>query len=140
MNELTKFFTARRSAYNTDPKLIDEVIYTPYKYDITTSQPENRYQSPHPATGDLLGVPELHAEENGRVIKKGKRKFDTTSTEAEIFIFEYGTVVIWGMTEVQEKRFLSSMQVVSIMNTEEFGCLADCLRCRKRFEIEKLRM
>ena len=42
---------------------------------------------------------------------KGRKrsKFAETPTEAEIFIFEYGTVVIWGMTEAQEKRFLSSL-------------------------------
>jgi len=30
--------------------------------------------------------------------------------EAEIFVFAYGTVVIWGMTEAQEKRFLASIR------------------------------
>lgn len=27
----------------------------------------------------------------------------------DVFLFEYGTVVIWGMTEKEEKRFLSSL-------------------------------
>jgi uncharacterized Rmd1/YagE family protein len=26
-----------------------------------------------------------------------------------VFLFEYGTVVIWGMTEREEKRFLGSL-------------------------------
>ena len=70
------------------------------------------------ATGDLLGVPELapgasDAEEQQPPKGKGRRKskFAETPTEAEIFIFEYGTVVIWGMSEAQERRFLSSLQV-----------------------------
>jgi uncharacterized Rmd1/YagE family protein len=112
MDDLMKFFNARRNAYHTNPKLIDEVIYTPYVYD----PPSNSEDVPHlaesrPPTGDLLGVPELR-DENHRDLptaKKRKSYFDTTSTEAEIFLFDYGTVVIWGMTEAQEKRFLSSM-------------------------------
>lgn len=57
--------------------------------------------------------------QNGDAGRKGKdkrrkkssglSKFRAKPTEAEIFIFKYGTVVIWGMTEQQEKRFLSSM-------------------------------
>jgi len=63
----------------------------------------------------LLGIPELNppiseAEGNGLAAKRKKiSKFHAVPTEAEIFIFDYGTVVIWGMTETQEKRFLSSM-------------------------------
>ncbi|KII91211.1 hypothetical protein PLICRDRAFT_173101 [Plicaturopsis crispa FD-325 SS-3] len=116
-NELMKFFNARKTAYHTNPKLIDEVIYTPYIYDPPSD--DNRESQFHGRkasdTGDLLGVPEL-VEADVRAPKK-KSKFDATPTEAEIFMFEYGTVIIWGMTEAQERRFLSSI---------------------KRFEVEKL--
>jgi uncharacterized Rmd1/YagE family protein len=114
MNDLLKFFNARRNAYRTDAKLIDEVIYTPYVYDPPTDIHVN-WQSPSQSarTGDLLGIPEFrkHGDiENNRVTTKKKpSKFDTTASEAEIFMFGYGTIVIWGMTEAQEKRFLSSM-------------------------------
>jgi uncharacterized Rmd1/YagE family protein len=110
MNDLMKFFNARRTAYHTNPKLIDEVIYTPYVYDPPSNLHES--QTSHAATGDLLGIPELREEEEeDEPVMKKKRlsKFDTTAAEAEIFLFDYGTVVIWGMTEAQEKRFLSSM-------------------------------
>ncbi|KAF8633057.1 hypothetical protein AX15_001534 [Amanita polypyramis BW_CC] len=119
MNELMKFFNARKSAYHSNPKMIDEVVYTPYVYDPPSGQQDTRQQDGS-ATGDLLGVPELFvgdASDVSTVRKKKKSKFDTTATEAEIFLFPYGTVVIWGMTEAQEKRFLTSI---------------------KRFEIEKL--
>ncbi|KAI0360474.1 DUF155-domain-containing protein [Trametes cingulata] len=140
--ELMKFFNARRNSYHTNPRIIVDVIYTPYVYEPPSSsnQPstqsrvrfESEYQEPG-RTGDLLGVPELapgasdadgaissgveaHPEPaNGKSRKKSK--FSEAPTEAEIFIFEYGTVVIWGMTEAQEKRFLSSL---------------------KRFEVERL--
>ncbi|KAF9523251.1 hypothetical protein CPB83DRAFT_799500 [Crepidotus variabilis] len=123
MSDLMKFFNARRNAYRTDPKMIDDVIYTPYVYDPPSTTHENRqsYMTSHPPTGDLLGLPELRENstvENEDANRKRKiSKFDTTAKEAEIFMFEYGTVVIWGMTEAQERRFLSSI---------------------KRFEVERL--
>lgn len=115
MNDLMKFFNARRNAYHTDPKLLDEVIYTPYVYD-PRPNPNASWQVPTHSTptGDLLGIPELREDgdsETDRVPTKKKKssKFDITTSEAEIFMFGYGTIVIWGMTEPQEKRFLSSM-------------------------------
>ena len=115
MGELMKFLNARRSAYHTNPKLIDEVIYTPYAYQpAQDSSSHDRPSSTNPRysqTGDLLGIPELTVEMDAerRTSPRKKGKFYATSTEAEVFLFEYGTVVIWGMTEAQEKRFLSSM-------------------------------
>ena len=35
--------------------------------------------------------------------------FDTTVHTPEVFLFEYGTVVIWGMTLAQEERFLKEI-------------------------------
>lgn len=133
-----KFFNARRAAYHTDAKQLDDVIYTPYVYEPSSHAPAPSSAhapasgaAPVPpaagATGDLLGVPELRVEGrqmddgtdgveaangNGSGARKKKSKFDATPTEAEIFIFKYGTVVIWGMTEPQEKRFLSSLCVI----------------------------
>jgi uncharacterized Rmd1/YagE family protein len=181
-----KFFNARRSAYHTNPRQIDDVIYTTYSYgspDPPDAAPEEnnvplsggrpgigmgrgsrrgpasvKWRSsgsdgetttataveipnweaghtgataPTPATapatitGDLLGVPELTAADAMMtatpptpIAKRKGSKWDAVGTgEAEIFLFSYGTVVIWGMTEPQEKRFLSSL---------------------KRFEVEKL--
>jgi uncharacterized Rmd1/YagE family protein len=115
MNELMKFFNARRNAYHAHPKLIDDVIYTPYVYDIQPDRPDSRVPGAVP-TGDLLGIPELQGEtpeDDDRTVKRKKRSFfDTTSHEAEVFMFQYGTVVIWGMSETQEKRFLASMSVI----------------------------
>jgi uncharacterized Rmd1/YagE family protein len=79
-----------------------------------------------PVEGDLLGVPEFAPGEptsngpsetpnpeqgldNAMIRKRKKSKFEEVPTEAEIFLFQYGTVVIWGMSEAEEKRFLSSM-------------------------------
>ncbi|KAJ7695446.1 hypothetical protein B0H17DRAFT_1055910 [Mycena rosella] len=121
MGPLMEFLNARKAAYHTNPKAIDEVLYTPYAFRPANSGERSsvgKNSTSRGPTGDLLGIPELqHEDEEEEPVKK-KSKFDaTTVEEAEIFLFEYGTVVIWGMTEPQERRFLSSI---------------------KRFEIEKL--
>ena len=107
-----KFFNARRETYHTNPQLIDEVIYTPYLYkpSIPQTSQGTGQGAEIPPTGDLLGNPDLLLE-NGSPphIRKRSTKFTETPTQAEIFLYEYGTVVIWGMTETEEKRFLSSM-------------------------------
>ena len=132
-----RFFNARRSSYHTNPRIIDDVIYTPYAYESPstrhvhfTSQSQYASDATDGTTreGDLLGVPELAPAEstsNGPHItqnpdgaggedpaakrKRKKSKFEEVPSEAEIFMFQYGTVVIWGMSEAEEKRFLSSM-------------------------------
>jgi uncharacterized Rmd1/YagE family protein len=148
--DLMKFFNARRTAYHTNPRKMDDVIYTTYYYgtpdrppatvvDVNSTPAGARagrkgrvpakwrgsgsdgettaataVEGPTvSATGDLLGVPELVPAEDTALAPPAKRKgskWDTSGTgEAEIFLFSYGTVVIWGMTEQQEKRFLSSL-------------------------------
>ncbi|TCD67799.1 hypothetical protein EIP91_011927 [Steccherinum ochraceum] len=136
--ELMKFFNARRGSYHTNPRVIDDVIYTPYVYDPPSAGNSRhvRFQSQQatsdsdanfpPATGDLLGVEELaptdtasHPPDDSTYAKSRKKsKFQEVPTQAEIFLFQYGTVVIWGMTEAQEKRFLSS---IKRFETEKLG-------------------
>ena len=40
--------------------------------------------------------------------------FDITIHTPEVFLFDYGVVVIWGMTEAQEKRFLKDISKFEI--------------------------
>ncbi|KAF9226400.1 DUF155-domain-containing protein [Gyrodon lividus] len=112
LHELMKFFNARRASYQTNPKIIDDVIYTPYAYEPSSTSDMHGKRSAQ--TGDLLGVPELNPPtfeaDDARLAKKKRSKFYAMPTEAEIFVFGYGTVVIWGMTEAQERRFLSSIR------------------------------
>lgn len=118
MDDLMKFFNARRNTYRTNPKLIDEVIYTPYECNPPSNSGNNENSSGIcTPTGDLLNIPELRTDSRKGQPTLKKADFDTTPNEAEIFLFDYGTVVIWGMTEARERRFLSSI---------------------KRFEIERL--
>lgn len=86
----------------------------------------------HVPTADLLGAPDLPVSSDGTIAPSGnsrntrentepssrprrrmKKRFDKVGGEhsvtPEVFVFEFGVVVCWGMTEAQEKRFLSSM-------------------------------
>ncbi|KAL1704789.1 hypothetical protein EV121DRAFT_259314 [Schizophyllum commune] len=120
MADLMKFFNARRTAYHTNPRMIDEVLYTTYAYEPTTSddgRSSTKNQSQGARTGDLLGIPELREDgedepqERPRTPKRKKKPFfDAAGNEAEIFLFQYGTVVLWGMSEPQERRFLSTLK------------------------------
>lgn len=54
--------------------------------------------------------------------------FDTTVHTPEVFLFEYGTVVIWGMSLTEEKRFLREIAKFEVdklgkdeIETEEFN-------------------
>ncbi|KAL5521621.1 RMD1 [Sanghuangporus sanghuang] len=133
MSDLMKFFQARKNAYHTNPRFIEDVLYTAYSYNSATQDsksnvrpsPSHSEDPSQPKVGDLLNAPDIQIQDVGsgtEVVQKSKekkrRKFDAGGGQyAEIFAFEYGTVVIWGMTEAEEKRFLSSI---------------------KRFEVERL--
>ncbi|KIW15947.1 hypothetical protein PV08_05997 [Exophiala spinifera] len=45
--------------------------------------------------------------------ERSSSEFSTTVHTPEVFIFDYGTVVIWGMTVQQEQRFLNDMSKFS---------------------------
>lgn len=115
-----KFFTARKSAYHTNPRLIDEVLYTTYAYDAPSSSsssgphtsPSSKAKRATAKIGDLLGLgapaedaaaatePEDGTGTGAAARGKRKRKFDKGGgTAAEVFMFAYGTVVIWGLSE-----------------------------------------
>lgn len=154
-----KFFQARKSAYHTSPRLIDDVLYTTYSYRTSaqgTSIPqprshvhfvdEQRGHSTVAKVGDLLNAPDISlptetvaTTEGADVIpqKKKRKPFDAGGgVDAEIFVFAYGTVVIWGMSEAEEKRFLSSMY--ALLTPPYTKHLLIKAHTRKRFEEERL--
>lgn len=61
-------------------------------------QPENP-----PITHDVSGEVATHMEAPDAPV------LDTTVETPEIFLFDYGTVVIWGMTPTEETRFLNEV-------------------------------
>jgi len=124
-DELLKFLKARKSTYETDARTLDDVIYTPYTYKhapVKARRPGSisrgsRSRPSSPAMGDLLGLGEdvTRSDDDirSRMDRRGKGRLRDLLEEvpdvAEVFIFKYGTVVIWGMSEEEEQRFLVSM-------------------------------
>lgn len=108
MDELIKFFHARKSAYHTSVRRFDEVIYTPYTYHPAKSQSVH-FDTPNPGTGDLLGIPGLNAPDLGddsnttspgdthnplTQQKLGRFRNQQPAGESEIFLFEYGVSIL----------------------------------------------
>ena len=88
-----KFLQSRASTRLAAPRLFDECIYSPYSYTGVDASPP---------TADLINLEMeegVHAghEQGPRVIV------------SEVFLFEYGVTVIWGMTEAEEQRFLKEI-------------------------------
>jgi len=67
-------------------------IYSPYSYTGVDASPP---------TPDLIN---LEPEPSIRDTTQGPR-----AVVSEVFLFEYGVTVIWGMTEAEEKRFLKEI-------------------------------
>ncbi|CBQ72673.1 conserved hypothetical protein [Sporisorium reilianum SRZ2] len=78
-------------------------------------------------TGDLLGIPELHPDSQqhqqkdaqqqqqdgnaeAAANKRKRSRFSVDDIVPELFIMDYGTIVIWGMTLQEEKRFLRELR------------------------------
>jgi hypothetical protein len=104
-----KFFHARKSTYHTNAKLVDNVIYTPYRYDDLGFSSKNSKQQPQEE--QLINIEEDPTTPPVQQKKKKSKFLVTQDTNADLFLFGYGVVVLWGMTEAQEKRFLSSVFV-----------------------------
>ena len=83
-------------------------IYTPFSYTVTSKPP---------MTADLLGLDEDATN--------GPRRLDQQQLKEsipEVFYFDYGVVVIWGMTEQEESRLL---QELSKFEEEKLGIVPD---------------
>ncbi|KAK3302363.1 uncharacterized protein B0T15DRAFT_440727 [Chaetomium strumarium] len=139
MDGLLRFLKGKGKGRGVSPKLIDECIYTPYSYSskqaassrqerhlAVHSTPERRY-----STGSLADLPSESSHsalENGllerqeiaddifvdhmadeNAVASDTANFDIHVHTPEVFLFNYGVVVIWGMSAAQEQRFLKEI-------------------------------
>lgn len=76
--------------------------------DLQDSQADQR---PGQGTSEAIASP----------IREETPDFDTTIHTPEVFLFDYGTVVIWGMSPAHESRFLSDISkfATSILSPED---------------------
>ncbi|PWY97454.1 DUF155-domain-containing protein [Testicularia cyperi] len=81
------------------------------------------HKHPDAKTGDLLGIPELNSQNQQQqqhdgtadasqeaAAKRKRSRFSVDDIVPELFIMDYGTIVIWGMTLQEEKRFLRELR------------------------------
>ncbi|RCI16913.1 hypothetical protein L249_2185 [Ophiocordyceps polyrhachis-furcata BCC 54312] len=120
MDGLMRFFKGRGKTRGANPKLIDECIYTPYAY---VHGPES-LPSPHRrhSTGgesfdakalrqtappdDVYHDSAAAAADDDLPALEPTPEFDVQVHTPEAFLFDYGVIVVWGMTEAHEARFL----------------------------------
>lgn len=178
LDDLQRYLKGKAKTRSTQPKLFDECIYTPWRYqkepvandrrgsnssqrelEVVHSQPQRRFSDsaievdentgqrrqdlidlqddtvreimPNQSSIDLPGDLMLgDAQDNSalQIDRPLSPDFDTTVHIPEIFLFEYGVVVIWGLTEKEEQRFLKEIAKFELeklskddIQTEEFN-------------------
>ncbi|KAL0637079.1 sporulation protein rmd1 [Maublancomyces gigas] len=113
MDGLLRFLKSRSSTRGTNPKQFDECIYTPYSY--------SHENPPVVRTGNLIDLedPVKSASEEDRSSEGDDRddrsllnfvmEQNRSVVSSEVFLYQYGVVVIWGMTVTEEQRFLKDI-------------------------------
>lgn len=91
MKELIRWLKDCRRVNHTHPKLFDECLYTPFIY--TDWRGDKRFQHE-----DVIRLD----DEGGEI--------STSDKQPDLFIFEYGVIVMWGFTEREEKAFLRDIE------------------------------
>ncbi|TAQ88354.1 hypothetical protein B7494_g3304 [Chlorociboria aeruginascens] len=136
MDNLMRFLKGRGKTRGANPKLFDECIYTPYSYEPKSrkateraiqveSMPAQIWERRHSDSAIDFhaeeGQPLLRTEENGSRVRdviqmnvpadepENNLDFDIQVHTPEIFLFDYGVVVIWGMSLKDEQRFLKEI-------------------------------
>lgn len=88
MKDLMRYLKQRKDHHHAKPKVFDECLYTPYTYKREGDE-------------ELKQVPKKVHDEGGEI--------DTNYRRSELFIFQWGVVVMWGFLEKEEQRFLNEL-------------------------------
>lgn len=136
---LQTYLANRPASYRTHPRLFEaECLYTQYLPPPSSTSGIHRSpmtKAHHVPEGQLVDVDSGSSRSTDEykrrpgVVKRpgglGRRREDSSTNGngndtddddweeedwvPDVFLFEYGTVVIWGMTEKEEKQFLRSL-------------------------------
>ncbi|SCU85157.1 LANO_0C03488g1_1 [Lachancea nothofagi CBS 11611] len=91
MKELIRWLKDCKKLHHTHPKLFDECLFTPFIY--TDWRGDKRF-----ADEDVIRLD----DEGGEI--------NVSDKQPDLFIFEYGVIVMWGFTEREEKAFLNDVE------------------------------
>ncbi|KAJ2816163.1 sporulation protein rmd1, partial [Coemansia sp. 'formosensis'] len=102
MTLLFKWIQSRKDQNDTAPKLLDECIYSPFVYG--------------PSEAITINMDEVLIDDD-----RQNTEFSETyiPIKSEIFIFDYGVIVIWGMDERHEKEFLQEIEPFEVEKIDE---------------------
>ncbi|RCK66989.1 Sporulation protein RMD1 [Candida viswanathii] len=97
MKELLRWLKDKKKIHNTSPKLFDECIYTPFTY--------KDWRNSSGGVGSSIDEEDkrklIRLADEGGEIDIGKKN--------DIFIFEFGVVIMWGYTMKEEAAFLEDL-------------------------------
>ncbi|KAJ2721473.1 sporulation protein rmd1 [Coemansia sp. Benny D115] len=102
MTQLFKWIQSRKVENEAAPKLLDECIYSPFVYG--------------PSEAIAINMEENLIEDESSSVAFQESYIPIKS---ELFIFDYGVVVIWGMDEVHEKEFLRELEPYEVEKVDE---------------------
>ena len=93
MKDLLRWLKDRKRIHNTSPKLFDECLYSPFTY--------KDWRSDSNGGEDNDSHKLIRLADEGGEIDIGRKN--------DIFIFEYGVVVMWGYSTKEEAAFLEDL-------------------------------
>ncbi|KAH7329127.1 hypothetical protein B0I35DRAFT_419369 [Stachybotrys elegans] len=118
MESLMRFLKGRGKTRGANPKLIDECIYTPYSYTFTkqtqpSREPSHGHGTPHSQQDNHhspgFGNGSSHMDPGIAHMPRDGLLGPSLTEDVPVFLFDYGVVVVWGMTEAQETKFLKDI-------------------------------
>lgn len=110
MRDLIRWLQDKKRVHSTSPKLFDECIYTPFAYknwrqntnwDMLHGMADVHGSSTEGETANASNIVRL--DDEGGEIDLAKRSTD-------VFVFEYGVVVLWGFSKREEEIFLDDLE------------------------------
>ncbi|KAJ1970293.1 sporulation protein rmd1 [Dispira parvispora] len=121
------FLQSRRAQRQTAPKFMDECLYSPYVFPkINTGLSASRQDTlvdVTPADTVTGSNPTSQSEGDMHDMSHFDQIKDTLSSE--IFVFDYGVIVFWAMTEEEEQRALMELDEYRVEPLEEDGIETD---------------
>lgn len=104
MKDLVRWLKEKKRVHNTSPKLFDECLYTPFVYKDWT---QKRTKS----SSSLEGTSQQELQKAREMIRLDDEGGEIdVERQSDLFIFDYGVIVMWGFTTKEEKMFLLQLE------------------------------